>query len=78
MDCRTNFLQSLIEKDLLFIYDQDLHKLIENPNAFDSMVCALTAYLKYQNATEKPPKNFPLQEGWIEFPQENFTFNHVR
>lgn len=74
MDCRVNFLQSLIENDLLFIYDQDLHKLIENPHAFDSMICALTAYLKYKGATEKPPKNFPLEEGWIEFPQENFKF----
>ncbi len=73
-ECRAVFLQTLIEKDLLFIYDQDLHKLIENPNAFESMVCALTGYLKYKGQCEKPPKNFPIQEGWIEFPLENFNF----
>lgn len=74
MECRSVFLQSLIEKDLLFIYHQDLQKLIENPNAFDSMVCALTAYLKYQGQCEKPPKNFPLQEGWVEFPNTHLSF----
>lgn len=73
-DCRTMILQTLIEKDMLFIYDQDLHKLIDNPNAFDSMICALTAFMKYQGLTEKPPKNFPVQEGWIEFPKQHFHF----
>jgi hypothetical protein len=74
MDCRAVFLQTLIEKDLLFIYDQDLQKLIENPNAFDSMVCALTAYMKHKGQCEKPPKGFPLQEGWIEYPLIDFSF----
>lgn len=73
-DCRLGFLQALIEQDLLFIYDQDLQKLVDNPHAFESMICALTAYLKHLGQTEKPPKNFPTQEGWIEYPLLNFKF----
>jgi len=72
LDCRSLFLSGLIEKDFLFIYEQDFSKLIENPNAFDSMICALTAYLKYQGQTEIPPKGFPVQEGWVEFPRLDF------
>ncbi len=73
-DSRLSFLQSLIEEDLLFIYDQDLQKLVENLHAFDSMIGALTGYLKYLGQTEKPPKNFPTTEGWIDYPVVNFKF----
>lgn len=72
LDCRNLFLSALIEKEFLFIYQQDLSKLIDNPNAFESMICALTAYLKYINQTEEPPKGFPDQEGWVEFPKIDF------
>lgn len=74
VECRSRFLQSLIERDILFIYHQDLQKLIDNPNAFDSMVCAFTAFLKHLGQCEKPPKGFPLQEGWVEFPLPNARF----
>jgi hypothetical protein len=74
MDCREDFLKNLVERDFLFIYDQDFHKLVENPHAFDSMICALTAYLSHQHQCEKPPKHFPVDSGWVEFPDKNFEF----
>ncbi len=72
MDCREKFLKNLVEEDFLFIYDQDFHRLVENPHAFESMICALTAYLSYHNLCEAPPRGFPYDSGWVEFPKKDF------
>jgi hypothetical protein len=74
MDCRAKFLQAMVDHDHLFIYDQDMQKLVENPHAFDSMIIALTAYLAHFKQCEKPPKHFPVESGWIEFPENGFSF----
>ncbi len=73
-ECRMLILDALIANQILFIYEQDIQKYIESSHAFDSLLAALTAYLKFQNQCEKPPKKFPIQEGWIEFPTPNFSF----
>ncbi len=68
-ESRRLFLQALNEKNLTFIYHQDLKQMIENNHAFDAFLCALTGFLKYKNLTEQRPKDFPILEDWIEFPK---------
>ncbi|MFZ4404289.1 MAG: DUF429 domain-containing protein [Pseudobdellovibrionaceae bacterium] len=68
---RRLFLQALLEQKWCFIYDQDLQMMIENYHAFESFICALTAYLKFTQQTEPRPKDFPEKEDWIELPVKN-------
>ncbi|OFZ29032.1 MAG: hypothetical protein A2622_13140 [Bdellovibrionales bacterium RIFCSPHIGHO2_01_FULL_40_29] len=70
-ESRKQFLHNLNEKNLTFIYHQDMKQMIENSHAFEAFLCALTGFLKYKDLTESRPKNFPKQEDWIEFPKEN-------
>lgn len=65
---RESILHSFIDSDLIFIYEQDLKTMVENTTAFDSLLVALTGYLKFKNLTEKPPRDFPKFEPWVEMP----------
>lgn len=68
-ESRRLFLQAMSERNLTFIYHQDMKQMIENSHAFDAFICALTGFLKYKNLTEKKPKDFPSYEDWIDFPK---------
>ncbi len=70
-EARKQFLHHLNEKNLTFIYHQDMKQMIENSHAFEAFLCALTGFLKYKNLTEDRPKNFPANESWIDFPKTN-------
>lgn len=70
-ESRQTFLQNLVKRDLVFIYQQDFLKLIDNLDSFDAFICAFTGFLKFKDQCEKPPKDFPLEDGWIEFPIKN-------
>jgi hypothetical protein len=65
---RAVFLEALIEKRGIFIYERDLRKLSHSLAAFDSFLCAYTALLCEQGQCEKPPRGFPVASGWIEHP----------
>ncbi|MFN7904591.1 MAG: DUF429 domain-containing protein [Pseudobdellovibrionaceae bacterium] len=71
---RRSILHSMLQKNIVFIYEQDKKTLIENGHSFDAFLLALTAYLKFQNLTEQRPTGFPASEPWIEFPQKDFKF----
>lgn len=73
-DSRRAIFESLIEKDIAFIYEQDKRLMVENPNAFEAFMCALTAVLKYQKQCETIPKDFPKKDGWIEIPNEKINW----
>jgi len=66
---RRALIHELSQRDVAFLYEQDQRLMIDNPHAFDSFICALTAYLKFRGQTEKKPPHFPKMESWIEFPQ---------
>jgi hypothetical protein len=70
-ESRQVILQELVKRDIVFIYQQDFLKLIENSHSFDAFIAAFTGFLKFQDQCEKPPKDFPLTDGWIEFPVKN-------
>lgn len=76
-DARAQFLLSLNEKDIAFIYNQDMKQMVENNHAFEAFLCGFTAYLKFKGVTEKRPKNFPENEDWIEFPQKDLKLKDL-
>jgi hypothetical protein len=65
---RLQFLEALVERRGVFIYDRDLRKLSHSLTAFDSFLCAYTALLSEQDLCEKPPRGFPVDSGWIQYP----------
>ena len=68
-EARHVFLNALTQKAGLFLYQQDMKLLCENPHAFDALITAWVAYLKDQGKTESRPKDFPADESWVEFPK---------
>jgi len=74
-ESRHAILQGLVKHDVTFIYQADFNKLVENINSFDAFMAGLTGFLKFLGQTEKPPKDFPNQTGWIEIPVENPKFD---
>lgn len=68
---RQKFLDEWSEEGLSFIYHRDFRLMVKDAFAFESFICAYTAYLNYKGLCEKPPKNFPKSEGWIAFPKQN-------
>ena len=67
-------LNKMMDKNLAFIYDQDVKTLIESPQAFDSFLCALTGLLSFLGHCEPRPKGFPRKESWIEIPKKIFPW----
>jgi hypothetical protein len=73
-ESRMYFLKQLIEREIAFIYQQDLKTLVESPQAFDAFVASLTAFLKYRGQTAPRPPGFPKDEIWIEYPEEQIDW----
>ncbi len=71
---REQFIEELIDQNIIFIYEQDIQKILSKTNAFDAFICAITAYLKFKDQTEEPPRSFPESEGWITFPKKTFEW----
>ncbi len=71
---RRALLEKLVESDVAFIYEQDIRLLVEDINAFDSFMCALTAYLEYRGFCDGKPSGFPRRENWVAVPREEITW----
>lgn len=71
-ETREHILQKMIERKWLFIYEQDRKELIENSNAFDSLLMALTGLLFQHGQCEPRPSGFPARENWVAFPLVGF------
>ncbi len=67
---RQKFLDQWSEEGLSFIYHRDFKLMVKDSFAFESFICAYTAFLNYRGLCEKRPKDFPRSEAWIAFPQE--------
>ena len=74
LSSRQLVLSKMVDKDLAFIYDQDVKTLIESPQAFDAFICALTGFLSFMGHCEVRPKGFPSQESWLEIPKKIFAW----
>lgn len=73
-ESREQLLRILNEKNLAFLYHQDMKAMVDNSHAFEAFMCALTAFFKYQGHTEPRPKKFPANESWVEFPVKDIKF----
>ncbi len=73
-EARYYILSRIVELNIAFIYQQDLRAMVENPQAFDAFIGALTAYLKFRGECEKAPKDFPKSEAWVEIPKQKITW----
>jgi hypothetical protein len=73
-EARLSILKALVEKEICFIYQQDMKMMVDNSGAFDAFICALTAFLKFRGQCEKIPAGFPKQEPWIDFPLKSITW----
>lgn len=73
-DSRGLVISRMMDKNLAFIYDQDIKLLTESPQAFDSFICALTGLLDFMGCTEVRPKGFPRKESWLAIPKKIFPW----
>ncbi|MGE4131221.1 MAG: DUF429 domain-containing protein [Bdellovibrionales bacterium] len=73
-ESRQAILDKMMDRNLAFIYDQDVRNLVESPQAFDSFICALTGLLSFLGACEPRPRGFPKKESWIEIPKKDFPW----
>ena len=73
-EARLYILKTLIEKEIAFVYQQDLKLMVEHNVVFEAFLCALTAFLKYRGQTEKRPHGFPKEEAWIDFPLQKIRW----
>jgi hypothetical protein len=73
-EARLHILRTLIDRDIAFIYQQDLRLMVENNVCFEAFICALTGFLKYRGQTEKRPALFPKDELWIDFPKQKISW----
>lgn len=68
-EARSSFMEELLKQDKIFIYNQDLKKIIKDAHVFESFINAFTVYLAAHNKTEPVPKGFPKNEPWVLFPK---------
>jgi hypothetical protein len=68
LEARTTILEHICDEHEIFIYDRDLKKLALSLTAFDAFICAYTALFADQDRTVKPPRGFPKESGWVEYP----------
>lgn len=73
-DARKFILNRLVERNLAFIYVQDIKVMIEIPQAFDAFIAAFTGVLKLNGQCEPKPKDFPPAEAWIEHPRTKISW----
>ncbi|MCB0341672.1 MAG: DUF429 domain-containing protein [Pseudobdellovibrionaceae bacterium] len=74
-EAREAIVSRLIEKDIAFIYDQDVRAMIENGYAFDAFLSGITAVLQHLGQCEPRPADFPKQENWLSFPKEQIDWS---
>jgi hypothetical protein len=73
-EARLAILEKLIERDIAFIYAQDLRLMVEKPEPFDAFLCALTGILKFRGLVEKRPEGYPRGEAWVTIPEEELNW----
>ena len=72
---RKTLLDKLQDKNVAFLYAQDIKTMINNSQAFDAFLCALTGVLNFLGECEKRPKGYPKNEGWVSIPIQEVKAN---
>ena len=71
---RYAILKELVSRNIAFLYEADIRILVENIQAFDAFLCALTAVLQFKGQCEERPKDLPSTGGWIEIPKADIIW----
>ncbi|MBC86762.1 MAG: hypothetical protein CL677_06240 [Bdellovibrionaceae bacterium] len=71
---RRAILEKLSEKNVAFLYSQDVRLMVSDSHCFDAFICAFTAILKSVKQCEAKPKGYPKSEGWVEFPAKKIDW----
>lgn len=73
-ESRKAILERLIDKDIAFLYVQDVRAMTENAHSFEAFLCALTAVLSFKGLCEPRPRGFPKSEGWVDIPKQDLDW----
>ena len=68
-EIRQQYLDQWSEEGLSFIYHRDFKLMVKDAFAFESFICAYTAFLSDRGRCLKRPKNFPKAESWVAIPE---------
>lgn len=71
---RKYILEKLIEKDIAFLYVQDVRAMTENNQAFEAFICAMTAVLQFKGQVEDRPRSYPEREAWPTLPLQTIKW----
>ena len=74
-ESRLTLLQCLKEKFSLSIESRDLELLTLNPAPFDAFLSSITAFLYKCGFCETPLADFPMSEGWVYYPKNDFNLS---
>jgi hypothetical protein len=78
IEAREEFLKFFSKKcPQIFIYQRDFDTLIQNLNAFNAWICALTQHLCANSCFEKPPEGYPKNAHFIRIPPRNIDWESV-
>lgn len=69
IEAREDILEALIRAQDIFIYERDLRKLSHNLACFDAFLCAFTGLMSHLGRCQEPPAHFPVESGWVSFPE---------
>ncbi len=70
-DARHAILEAFLERQTVFIYEQDRKILIRNHHAFEAFICSFVGFLEHKEAIEPRPANWPAYEDWPSIPKED-------
>lgn len=73
-ESRRVILEKLIEKNIAFLYVQDVRTMTENTHSFEAFLCALTGVLTFKKLTEPKPRDFPKSEAWVQIPKQDLKW----
>lgn len=68
-EIRQQYLDQWSEQGLSFIYHRDFKMMVKDAFAFESFICAYTAYLSDHGQCISRPKDFPKGEAWAAMPK---------
>ncbi len=76
-ETRRLILDKISERGLIFFYEQDRRLMEKSHYNFEAFLGAFTGVLSFVKQCQKPPKNFPKEEKWIQFPVEKLDWSFL-
>lgn len=68
-EARSAIIKTLSQKNVIFLYQQDMKAMVENNHAFEAFISAFSGFLNFKGACEPRPDGFPSTDAWIVIPK---------